>query len=107
MSENGNLSSIGYPNEYHNRARCDYDIKVRQGNVIKLDFQSFDLEYSLSCRYDSLKIYNVFQSSINLAATFCGTGSRTFVSNSSQILIQFRSDETVTGNGFYASFFSL
>ena len=75
--------------------------------MIKLDFQSFDLEYSLTCRYDYLKIYNVFQSSINLAATFCGTGARTFVSNSSQLLIQFRSDETVTGNGFFVKFFSL
>jgi len=106
-SENGNFSSIGYPNKYQNRARCDYDIKVRQGNMIKLDFQSFDLEYSLTCRYDYLKIYNVFKSSINLAATFCGTGARTFVSNSSQLLIQFRSDETVTGNGFFVKFFSL
>ena len=75
--------------------------------MIKLDFQPFDLEYSLSCTYDYLKIYNIFQSSINLAATFCGTGDRTFVSNSSQILIQFRSDDEIVGNGFLATYSSI
>ena len=103
-TESGNFSSAGYPNKYQNDLKCDYRIKVKQGNVINLNFHPFDLEYSLTCSYDYLKIYNVFPSSINLGATFCGTGARTFRSNSSEILIEFRSDESVSGNGFFASY---
>ena len=80
---------------------------MKQGNSIRLNFDPFDLEYSLTCRYDYLKIYNIFPSNIHLAATFCGTGVRTFQSNSSEVLVEFRSDESTAGNGFFAKYVSV
>ena len=83
---------------------CSYSIKVQQNGTIEIDFQVFDLEYSATCERDFVKIYDILPSRSDLSATYCGQVTRKFESKSNEVLVQFKSDGSVAGQGFYASY---
>ena len=100
----GNFTSPGYPNNYPDNTLEDYHIKINKNGSIEIAFQVFDLESSSACSNDYVKIYYVFGSSQILAATYCGKGPKKFKSITNEVLIQFKSDGSVNGKGFFARY---
>ena len=100
----GNFASPGYPNNYPENALQNYHIKINQNGSIAIAFEVFDLESSSACIYDYVKIYNFIGSRQILAATYCGQGPRKFISSTNEVLVQFKSDGSVNGKGFFARY---
>ena len=43
---------------YHHEAECFWNIHVSNGNRIELNLMDVDLEYSSSCYYDYIEIFD-------------------------------------------------
>lgn len=50
----GSVSSMGYPQSYNNRARCQWNIQVPLGKLVHLHFHNFSLEESQMCLNDKV-----------------------------------------------------
>lgn len=79
------------------------------GHLIELSFKSFDLEDNDGCYADYLKIYDDIVVGENVAvrpiATYCGTNKPpTMLSTSRALTLIFRSDESVSSDGFLANY---
>ena len=95
------FSSPGYPSSYPNNAYCEYHFKVPQDKAIRIYYNQFSLESSLSCTYDSVKLY---EKGIP-QATYCGYKyGFSWNSKESQVLMIFKSDALASSSGFYGSF---
>lgn len=74
-------------------------------DAVKIEFQTFDLEYETNCDYDYLKIYNGPSTESPLIGKYCGSNSPgTVISTdtSGALTFKFHSDEGVTGAGWSA-----
>ena len=100
MAPTGNFSSPGYPNGYPNNTCCAYQIAVKKGASIVLDFLAFSLEYEPRCNYDSIKIFEGEAASRTLMRTFCGNGTKTYTSRGNKLYVLFKSDFSKTHQGF-------
>ena len=54
----GSFSSPGHPNNYPHGVTCDWYITVEPGMVIRLTFNTFNLERSANCQYDYVEIFD-------------------------------------------------
>ncbi|MED6233769.1 hypothetical protein ATANTOWER_016401 [Ataeniobius toweri] len=57
-SPSGTITSPGHPTSYPHGASCTWYIGVSPGNLIRLSFNSFNLEYHSNCNYDYLEVYD-------------------------------------------------
>ncbi|KAK7881368.1 hypothetical protein WMY93_029777 [Mugilogobius chulae] len=57
-SPSGVIVSPGHPNTYPHGANCTWFISVDPGNLIRLSFDSFNLEYHSNCNYDYVELYD-------------------------------------------------
>ena len=95
------FSSPGYPSSYPHNAYCEYHFKVPEDKAVRIYYQYFSLESSLSCAKDSVKLY---ENNI-LKATHCGYKSYlSWNSKESQVLMTFKSDGSSASYGFYGYF---
>uniref|UniRef100_A0A8C3UFI7 Metalloendopeptidase n=1 Tax=Catharus ustulatus TaxID=91951 RepID=A0A8C3UFI7_CATUS len=99
----GSFSSVNYPSPYPNNSSCLWLIRIRRSKVF-LQFEAFDLQGSLNCSSDYIKIYNGnSKSSPVLLDKYCGKGPLpSLVASGSTMLVEFASDESITATGFRA-----
>ena len=99
----GVLASFDYPHAYPKNARCRWNIKVQQHQLIKLTFKTFSLQYSKNCEKDYLKMLNKRFDRKTLG-TFCGSVvPRPVVSSTNEMYLEFHSDySTNSSSGFEA-----
>uniref|UniRef100_A0A8D0B0R0 Ovochymase 2 n=1 Tax=Salvator merianae TaxID=96440 RepID=A0A8D0B0R0_SALMN len=104
LFEEGAVQSIHYPEAYNNLADCQWIIHAPEGYVVKLIYETFEMEENEDCTYDSVTVYeNVAKE--NEIARSCGfVLPAPVLSSSSIMLIRFQSDETETFHGFRARF---
>jgi len=73
---------------------------------VRVDFNSFNLEYEVNCNYDYLRIYNGFTvASPFLIGEYCGINSPGIITSthsSGALTFVFHSDEGVTDSGWVA-----
>lgn len=79
------------------------------GYIVQLTFVSFDLETSQTCLYDYVAIYdNIIVNETNdikAIGRYCGTEKPPIMMSTSRaITIIFKSDDTVNGQGFLATY---
>ncbi|MEM7100156.1 MAG: DUF6701 domain-containing protein [Pseudomonadota bacterium] len=100
-SEAGTLTdSGGSTGRYSNSETCSFLIEVSAGSVIELDFQSFRYENT----YDFLRVYDGNSTGATRLGEFTGPSVPAAVSSTSnQMLIIHESDNTVTRDGFVAT----
>lgn len=55
----GIIKSPGYPNIYPSGVNCTWHIVAQQGQLIRLVFDSFYLDFHYNCTNDYLEIYDV------------------------------------------------
>ncbi|XP_063297839.1 deleted in malignant brain tumors 1 protein-like [Pelobates fuscus] len=110
IQHSGVITSPLYPNNYPPNARCTWDIRTNPGYIVKLAFQTFNLESGGSnsyCPYDWVAIYDGIPEYSSLLGKFCGSGNYTFYSSSNIIGVEFRSDSSIQLSGFQAVFTSI
>ncbi|XP_039746472.1 cubilin [Pararge aegeria] len=107
-SDRGEIVSPSYNGLYLSNLICEYKIKTRPDTRIRIEFKSFNLERSLTCKYDFLKIYDGPTSDSPLVGKFCGiTHPKTYTSSTNKLFILFRTDHTVASDGFKITFESV
>uniref|UniRef100_A0A8C6TIS3 CUB and Sushi multiple domains 2 n=1 Tax=Neogobius melanostomus TaxID=47308 RepID=A0A8C6TIS3_9GOBI len=93
----GLILSPDYPEPYPHGRECDWKVAVQQDYVISLSFNQFSLEPS----YDFLHIYDGPDSLSPLLGSFYGTDVPERIESSSNTLfLAFRSDASLSSNGF-------
>ncbi|NXB21861.1 OVCH2 protein, partial [Rhagologus leucostigma] len=103
LLEEGVLESKHYPEHYSNMADCQWIICAPKDHVVKLTYQSFEVEESEDCSYDSVTVYEDVGKEEEIAKS-CGFAlPAPVLSSSAVMLVVFHSDETETFAGFRAT----
>ncbi|XP_062948690.1 discoidin, CUB and LCCL domain-containing protein 2 isoform X2 [Cynocephalus volans] len=105
--ESGTLTSINYPQTYPNSTVCEWEIRVKMGERVRIKFGDFDIEDSDSCHFNYLRIYNGIGVSRTEIGKYCGLGlqmNHSIESKSNEITVLFMSGIHVSGRGFLASY---
>ncbi|KAJ8039372.1 Cubilin [Holothuria leucospilota] len=96
------LRSRYFPNSYGNNANCHYFIRAPDGKFVQIFFLSFQLDPN--CQRDSLMIFDGNSTEDVLLDTLCGLEVPKPVKTSgSEAYLIFRSDGTISYQGFLAS----
>ncbi|CAG5895667.1 unnamed protein product [Menidia menidia] len=104
LSGTGQLRSPYHPNAYPHNKVCEWVINQQEGYVVTLNFLSFDVEGG-SCRYDYVEVRDGSTSSSPLLGTFCGDQLPSRLQSTQRSLyIKFRTDASVSNNGFEAAY---
>ncbi|XP_066461961.1 embryonic protein UVS.2-like isoform X1 [Eleutherodactylus coqui] len=100
---NGTLTSANYPSAYSNNANCVWLIRT-QSNQVTLKFIAFDVQSTPNCMSDYIRIYDGPTKNYPLILDrTCGSGLvPPIIASTSQLLVEFSSDSSVTGAGFKA-----
>ncbi|KAM6900418.1 cubilin [Xenentodon cancila] len=108
-SPSGTITSPGHPNSYPHGANCTWYISVTPGNLIRLTFLSFNLEYHVNCNYDYVEVYdNGTVQTGNKIGRYCGRSVPPSISSSdSQMTVLFVSDSSLSTEGFSARYISI
>uniref|UniRef100_A0A1I8GFW1 Peptidase S1 domain-containing protein n=1 Tax=Macrostomum lignano TaxID=282301 RepID=A0A1I8GFW1_9PLAT len=86
---------------YDADSTCRYFIRADGPSYhIEVISVSFDLEYTSECSSDSLIVYDGWNDSSSVLDRFCGGGSWSVLSQSSSILLVFKSDSYLQKSGF-------
>lgn len=107
---NGTLQSPKEGSSYPPLLSCDWLITVPDGNIVKLHFDEFDVEWSSGCRRDYLEVFDGNNSNSNSKGRFCGYGRYAYPqsvrSSGRNMLVHFRSDFMFGGyeHGFKLTF---
>ncbi|KAJ1079977.1 hypothetical protein NDU88_000199 [Pleurodeles waltl] len=103
----GHLTTPNWPDsDYPPGISCSWHIIASKEKVIELTFGKFDVEGDSYCRYDYVAVFNGGESDDSRRiGKFCGDSSpNTVYSDSNELLVQFVSDLSVTGDGFTATY---
>uniref|UniRef100_A0A3Q2PZN4 CUB and zona pellucida-like domains 1, tandem duplicate 1 n=1 Tax=Fundulus heteroclitus TaxID=8078 RepID=A0A3Q2PZN4_FUNHE len=96
---NDTFQSPNYPNAYPNNLNCIWYIRPG-GQVIRLEFFNLNTE----CNYDWVTIYDGYDTSSRVVQRLCSTHYMTYHSTGRYLTVQFRTDRSVTKQGFRASY---
>ncbi|KAM9316697.1 scavenger receptor cysteine-rich domain-containing protein DMBT1-like [Gastrophryne carolinensis] len=102
----GIFSSPLYPGLYPDNAFCTWEIRVLPGHVVDLSFVYMDLEYTSSCSYDYVMIYDGLPLTTLPLGKICSPINSTFTSSSNVMGVVFRTDGSVRRTGFQAVYSS-
>ncbi|KAF6722152.1 Cubilin [Oryzias melastigma] len=105
----GTITSPGHPTSYPHGANCTWFISVQPGNLIRLSFNSFNLEYHYDCNYDYLEVYdNGTVETGKKIGRYCGRSVPPSITSSErQLTLLFVSDYSLSTEGFSASYVSI
>ncbi|XP_051007258.1 cubilin [Acomys russatus] len=95
----GSIESPGHPNIYPSGVNCTWHVVVQRGQLIRLEFDSFSLEFHYNCTNDYLEIYDTV-AQISLGR-YCGKSiPPSLTSSSHSIKLVFVSDSALAHEGF-------
>ncbi|XP_046744297.1 cubilin [Diprion similis] len=102
----GVIQSPSAMNSYDETEDCTWIIQAPPGLIVKLDWHTFDLEDSYDCRLDYVAISQNLTSTSKLdMGTYCGsTVPLTMMTESRTMTIQYHTDQSITKDGFMASY---
>ncbi|XP_016093659.1 cubilin [Sinocyclocheilus grahami] len=105
----GSFTSPGHPTDYPHGANCTWYISVEPGNLIRLSFTTFNLEYHTNCGYDYVDVYdNGTALTGTLMGRFCGRSvPPSLTSTDSLMTILLVSDSSLSAEGFSADYVSI
>ncbi|KAE8596094.1 hypothetical protein XENTR_v10015965 [Xenopus tropicalis] len=101
-NSSGRIMSPNYPNKYGNNLRCNYTIHAEANMFIVLFFQNFEVESSLSCSKDGLKIFGGERTSP--LANLCGASVPASISARGSMSLNFYTDSDINMHGFMATY---
>ncbi|XP_020626932.1 uncharacterized protein LOC110064251 isoform X4 [Orbicella faveolata] len=107
---NGRFTSPNYPWYYGSNERCSLLIEAPHGHYIYLQFRSFHLESSNTCRYDYVEVYDGNSAWSSKITRACGQRHQApceIYSSGRFLYVKFRSDGSVQYSGFSAYYYAL
>ncbi|KAK2886327.1 cubilin [Channa argus] len=108
-SPSGIITSPGHPTGYPHGANCTWYISVAPGNVIRLSFDSFNLEYHDNCNFDYLEVYDgdSVQNGTKIGR-YCGRSVPPSITSTDNLLsLLFVTDSSLATEGFSANYISI
>ncbi|XP_077015414.1 cubilin-like [Tamandua tetradactyla] len=103
----GSFSSPGYPGRYPPNRECIWYLRAAPGSSVHLTVHDFDVEYHASCNYDVLEVYAGPDVRGPRLAQLCVQGAPAgplhVASTGSELTILFKTDSSIDGRGFNAS----
>ncbi|XP_071478891.1 bone morphogenetic protein 1 homolog [Diadema antillarum] len=103
----GNITSPSWPEPYPQDKNCVWQIVAPSNYRISLQFFSFHLEGNEVCKYDYVEVRSSLTEEGLLHGKYCGNEiPETITSRFNNLRIEFRSDNTVAKDGFFANFFA-
>uniref|UniRef100_A0A8D2DMW3 Metalloendopeptidase n=1 Tax=Sciurus vulgaris TaxID=55149 RepID=A0A8D2DMW3_SCIVU len=104
---NGTITSPGWPKEYPTNKNCVWQVVAPVQYRISLQFEVFELEGNDVCKYDFVEVRSGLSPDAKLHGRFCGSETpEVITSQSNNMRVEFKSDNTVSKRGFRAHFFS-
>ncbi|KAK3572019.1 hypothetical protein QTP86_022249 [Hemibagrus guttatus] len=105
----GSFTSPGHPNNYPHGANCSWHIAVAPGNIIRLSFTSFNLEYHTNCDFDYVEVYdNGTAQTGQLLGRYCGRSVPPSLTSTDNLMtVLFVTDSSTATEGFAASYVSI
>ncbi|MCJ8728547.1 hypothetical protein PDJAM_G00005700 [Pangasius djambal] len=105
----GNFTSPGHPTNYPHGANCSWHIAVAPGNIIRLSFTSFNLEYHTNCDFDYVEVYdNGTVQTGHLLGRYCGQSAPPSLTSTDNLMtVLFVTDSSIAIEGFAASYVSI
>ncbi|XP_041486764.1 cubilin isoform X1 [Microtus oregoni] len=101
--ETGTIESPGFPKIYPSGVNCTWHIVVPQGKVIRLEFNTFYLDFHYNCTNDYLEVDDTV-AQISLGR-YCGKSiPPSLISSSHSIKLTFVSDTAVAHEGFSVTY---
>ncbi|XP_075137718.1 embryonic protein UVS.2-like [Leptodactylus fuscus] len=105
-TDNGTVTSPAYPDLYPNLSDCLTSILAPENYKIVLNFTTFDVEYSSSCLYDYLLVYDGGRTDSPLLGRYCSNGPNSTISSTGNtLLLEFRSDNWFNKGGYSADYY--
>nr|XP_048282534.1 ovochymase-2 [Myodes glareolus] len=102
LLEEGTIHSLHYPEDYSDMASCTWIFQAPNHYLIKLSFQSLEIEENGDCTSDYVTVHSDVEGEKEIAR-LCGyVVPSPVLSTSSVMLISFQSDENGTSRGFQA-----
>lgn len=108
-SPSGTITTPAHPTNYPHGANCTWYINVAPGNLVRLTFDTFNLEYHASCNFDYVEVYdNGTVETGNKIGRYCGRSVPPSITSTDNLLtLLFVSDTSFATEGFSASYTSL
>ncbi|XP_070559541.1 fibrillin-2-like [Ptychodera flava] len=101
----GRFTSPGYPGLYDRLQSCEWIIIAERSHHVTLEFETFSLESSSSCRFDYVEIRDGGHGASNLIDRYCGGDKPPTITSSGHLLyVKFVSDQSEERTGFAASY---
>ncbi|XP_010605410.1 cubilin [Fukomys damarensis] len=111
FGDRGSFSSPGYPGKYPSNRECIWYIHAAPGSQIQLTIHDFDVEYESTCQYDVLEVYGGSDFYAPRLTQLCAQRSSVnpmqVSSTGNELAIRFKTDSSVNGRGFNASWQAL
>ena len=82
----GYIFSPNYRPYYQGLKRCNWTIRVRYGNIIKLQFLEFQLKEHPSCSKEYIEVHDGYAGEFKLLGRYCGQRFPSFLKSSSNVL---------------------
>nr|XP_023406363.1 ovochymase-2 [Loxodonta africana] len=103
LFEESLIQSLHYPENYSNMANCNWIFQAPKHYLIKLSFQSLEIEESGDCTSDYVTVHRDVERKKEIAR-LCGFAvPAPVLSSSSVMFISFQSDENMSFRGFQAT----
>ncbi|XP_063785241.1 ovochymase-1 isoform X3 [Pseudophryne corroboree] len=100
-TDNGVISSPGYPDKYLNDLRCEWRIIAPLGSVVRLGIERLCTEQDVTGCQDSLLVYDGIGESKVLLGSFCGNVSHYAMKSSAPgMTLVFTTNSKVVMDGF-------
>ncbi|KAL7848965.1 hypothetical protein SRHO_G00205880 [Serrasalmus rhombeus] len=103
----GSISSPNHPGPYPPDSMCVWVIRVSPPSLVQLHISSLAIEGPSPCLFDWLEVREEKEETTTVSR-FCGNvAPPTVNTNSSTVLVSFRSDGSIGGNGFIAQYHAI
>ncbi|XP_066598353.1 cubilin-like [Prorops nasuta] len=92
--------------KYSSNEHCLWMIRAPRGYIVSLSWISFSLEYHYKCANDFVKVFDNFSNlAESIMGTYCGTTKPPALMTQDRFMtIEFKTDLTVSAEGFMASY---
>lgn len=103
--ESGIIKSPNYPERYPYSCKCEWLIEVEYDKSVELTLNVVDVETDAMCEYDYIAVYNGRSANEMELSKICHQKKPTVISSSgNNMFVQFASDISNQGKGFYATY---
>lgn len=90
---------------YTRNANCTWIIVAPPNHIVQLIFMSMDLEMGMPCYFDYVRVFDGVSDSAQEVGTYCGNNLPPITQSTTDALtVYFKSDSSLQGDGFSASY---